>query len=446
MSKKSEWINQNKQFLIIIIIALLVRFYFFSISLSQIGLDGLTNAVVDSINYLKMADWLLGADIAYPEGRFFDWGIGHAGWLAGILFIFNSTFWIFIIQIILSSVSCGIIYKISLHLTEDKRISLLAGLLLAFSVTSINLSILILSDTLYFFLMLMGLYLFLKGLANNKWSYFVIAGFLSGYGVLTRSIGQFWFLIFIIITIIEIYSNSDKKNIISIYINNKKLIFKTVVSILIIIIITSFWVGRNYYKYNIPTLAFTSARSVANIAGWTNEKLTDQKARDFHLSWIEEYKSSNNLSSIPYGELYDLYMKKGKDYIYNFPIESFETYIRNCWENISKINMLHRATFPQLKGKLIHAEQYIKDNYLNRINFFLCMAGFIILLLKKKFRLFIILLIIYFYYALLIGGIKYQGSRLFYPAQLSAVILISTFFINIYEICKQYIIRRFSKE
>ena len=430
----------NKQFLIIILIAFLIRFYFLSISLSQIGLDGLVNATVDSTNYMKMANWLLGADIPYPEGRFFDWGIGHAAWLAGILFIFRSPFWIFIFQIIISSISCGFIYKLGVYFTGDKKVGWFASLLLALSVTSINLSILILSDTLYFFLMLFGFYLFIKGLENNKWVYFILAGFLNGYGVLTRSIGQFWFLVLILIAIITIYSNSEKKNIKSIYISNKKLILKIGMSILIILIMTSFWVGRNYSKYNIPTLAFTSARSVANVAGWTNEGLIGQKTRELHLSWINEYKIENNLNSIPYGESYNLYMSKGKEYIFKHPIESFITYIQTIGENITKINMLHRVAFPDWQHYTYKIEQIITLNKLNYINIIFCLGGFIFLILKKNYRILFILIFIYFYYALLIGGIKYQGSRLFYPAQMSAVLLISIIIVNSCDYTKQKIL------
>lgn len=422
----------NKTVLLLILTAFLVRFYFLTIALSMQGLDSLVNATPDSINYLKMAHWLLGADIPYPEGRFFDWGIGHASWLAGILYLFKNPFAIFIIQIILSSISCGIIYKLSLELLDNKIIAIVASLLLIFSATSINLSILILSDTLYFFLMIFGLYNFIIGMRTNRWKYFIIAGCSTGYAVLVKSIGQFWVVPLMIIFGLFIFIKLPRFKLTEIYQKHKSLIIKLISTICLIILIMSTSIISNYNRYGIPTMAFTSAGGPANVAAWTTGRLAEKDFREVKKEWYEEYKLKENLTHLTLKDQYILLRENAMRVFKENPSGFIHIYFSNVWKNMNTLNYLPRATFPSIANRLISFEEFLKRNSLQYLNFILSILGLLILFFTKRYYTGFILLLIYFYYAVLMGSSLWQGTRLFYPAQIAAVILMSITFYSVF--------------
>ena len=425
-------VRENKIFLSIFAIAFLIRFYFLSISISMQGMDGVVNATTDSVNYLKMAHWILGADISYPEGRFFDWGIGPASWLAGILYIFNSNFVILLLQIIMSSLSCGLIYKLVLELLHKKSIAVVTSLLLTFSITSINLSILILSDSLYFFLMILSLYLFVIGIKRDKWKYFIFASLFSGYAILVRSIGMLWPFALCIIFLLLLKLSNRELSWSQTFKQTKSILIKFAVSLVLIFTIMSSWMFVNYSRYDAFTLAFSSARGPANIVSFTEERLTGKPFKEIPIAWVENYKIENNITNISYKQLYALYQNKSKEYIFTHKWETFKTYIMICWENTTNINMLHRGSLPNFKNHTYQFEQFFLNYYLNYLNIILTLTGLIILFFRKEYLLFSFFTVIYGYYFLMVGAIRWQGSRLFYPSQLAAVILMAVSLVYIY--------------
>ncbi len=97
-----------------------------------------------------------------------------------------------VVQMILAAASPVILYKLGKKFLSEKG-ALIAALLFCFEPTSVMFSTIIMSDTLFVFAMLLGIYLFFLNQKNFKKTLVAsaIAGLLFGYAILVRVIAQY---------------------------------------------------------------------------------------------------------------------------------------------------------------------------------------------------------------------------------------------------------------
>ena len=139
---------------------------------------------------------------------------------------------ILILQIIISSLSILIFYKINL-LFFSKKISFFSTYLFVFFPLHVYSSLQVSSITLQIFLNLIFLYLILKILNQNKKPIiFLILGFISGLTILLR--GEFILILFLTIIFLIIKNKINFKNLI--------------LTILMTILISSPYLIRNYIR------------------------------------------------------------------------------------------------------------------------------------------------------------------------------------------------------
>jgi len=411
----------DKIAIVVFLLSLILRVFLLVISIHQIGLQNIPPICPDSVLYMNMARDLISGAGEYEQG-FFIFGPGFAYYLAiFIRFFGENPLIIILINILQSSLICLFIYKLGLLITQSRPIAIIAGLLSAFSYTSIILSVVVLSDTVYFFVFLLGLLFYIKGLENEKWRYFLVAGFLTGAAILIRSIGQFWPLMMIVLAFLYLpVKGKDKKKTSR---SRRRYILRVAVSITIALAIVSIWVVRNKIVHDIPTLAFTSSGGGANVASFTLERLEKRSVGEIREEWSQEYMMANNLKTLSLTDDFRLNLVKTRETLQKYPWEMFKTYIDLVWINVTDINYTHRALLPDYKSKMIAWEYKIKNNYLNYIPFCFAVIGLIILLLTRRYKAFTILAGTYFYYAVMVGFTRWQGSRLFFPGQVAWTIL-----------------------
>lgn len=107
---------------------------------------------------------------------------------------------IIILQIIAAVLTCYFVFKIARLLTNNSFISNAAALLVAIDLPSIALSNLVLTETLFTFLMVLSFYFFIRYFQNAKMSDLIFTGVFTGLLILSRPIAffiPFLFLVFI---------------------------------------------------------------------------------------------------------------------------------------------------------------------------------------------------------------------------------------------------------
>lgn len=97
-------------------------------------------------------------------------------------------FSIIILQILLAVLSCYFVYKLAHLITRNRFISNTAALIIAIDLPSVALSDLVLTETLFAFLMVLAFYFFVRFIQKNKWSDLVYTAIFSASLILCRPI------------------------------------------------------------------------------------------------------------------------------------------------------------------------------------------------------------------------------------------------------------------
>jgi hypothetical protein len=402
--------------------AFFLRFIYFIIMLTQIPSAELFNFPGDSANYYSYAREFP-PELVRPDSMMFTFGPGYGFFIYVFLLVFgHSAIPILVTQIILSSLSCLLIYKLGQMLTGSYITSIIAGLFSALSYTSLSLSSTILSDTLYYFLFLFGLIFYLIALDNGQIKPFLIAGLLTGYAIITRSIGQFWPIVMVIIGVVSVYSKRDiSKPIISSLWSSMK---KPLLCLAIVAGIVLLWMGRNAVVIGVPYTTAASIGGVGKVALITEARVENKTESDVFGQWVEEFKEEYNRQPSLAKDKMLLWTRSSRNTFWNHPTEFLKTYFNLVGANITDINYIPRSHFPDYVHFIVDMEYYFFKHFrINLIILIMSGLGFIGLILKRKYFSAIILIQVLLYYAAMAGFGRWQGSRLFYPAEIATAIL-----------------------
>lgn len=181
----------NRRLLGIFVGALLVRCIIFGVVLWN-GMD--THLTTDGRGYLQLAENLLehgvfsrtveGETLVHDSNRTPTYPL----FIAVFNFLGGGMAIVLFIQIVISSLSCVLTSKLAMNLFPDNWFAWWSGLFLAFDIPSVINANLILTETLFTFLILSSLFLIFQQRQKNIFL-FGIAGLLIGAGILCRPIG-----------------------------------------------------------------------------------------------------------------------------------------------------------------------------------------------------------------------------------------------------------------
>jgi len=415
--------------------AFVIRLIYLIVVLANNDRTALSEMFADTAIYLRAADYLFGIN-TNGQYELYMVGAGYPFFLGACKAMFGNSFWpVLFFQVVLSSLSCVMICKIADLLLNNRLIAFVAGMISVLSITSISLSASLLTETLFFFLLTLSLYLFIKGLSSRRWRYFVTAGICGGLMVVVRSAAMFIPLIFIALVFL-IPSPGNAGNI--------KLIFKrSLAAVLIMILMPSMWAVKNKISHDILTLSGTGIGaakvyltaqvlySVSNRPSWEFTAYRDSLSRssmtDFRAG---EFKKAQS-------EAYDLVVSTFKRH----PLEYFKKYFSNVWENVTAISSLQNNQLPALEN---YSGWFypLRWGYQSPVMLILSLIGLAIIF-RKNIKTALALGLFLMYFGLLSGVTFWQGSRIFYPAQVVQTILAATTLVFLYDLIILHGVRRF---
>ncbi len=125
-----------------------------------------------------------------------------------------------------------------------------------------------------------------------------------------------------------------------------------------------------------------------------------------------------------YGGENKWFIQKVKMLFNEDPVSFIGIYLSIALDNMIVPDYISWSRFPEHKQKLAY---YSQRNYkINKIILGFTILGFIFLLINQKVFAAILLILLYVYFALISGFTYWQGSRIFYPAQVASAIFVAS--------------------
>jgi 4-amino-4-deoxy-L-arabinose transferase-like glycosyltransferase len=409
------------------IIAFFLRLGFMLFMLGQTGSDALLDMSNDTIRYVNIGTYVAGLGPA-DEGAVMVFGPGYGAFL-GVLFRLFGVYGIpvLLLQALMSSLTCLLLYRLGHELTGRKSIGYIAGLLSAVSYTSISLSNVLLSDTLFLFLFAAGNLIFLLGLQNRQWRYFILSGLLIGAAILTRTMAQFWPLF--MLALIFILPGKDKTT----HWHGKRLglLKRAWIGPAIAILIIATWTERNYIKHELPSISAAGSHGLGRLMATTLNRVDGTDRQEIWDSVVTDYRQVSGKTNLNQTDQHYMKIDAARKVFSRYPGDMINTYFHLIWDNLNAVNEFHYVQLPEYKdgvSRLIDRYRRISANYLA---FVLTLAGFILMVVKRDWRPLAFLGLFYVYMLIMIGFGQWQGSRLFFPGQMAWAIVTAYLIVSL---------------
>jgi 4-amino-4-deoxy-L-arabinose transferase-like glycosyltransferase len=411
--------------LLIFLGALLVRVVVLALAYQAHSDTAMLSLTPDSINYVGAARALLHDGFLAHRSELFYFPVGYPLFLA-----INFFFWgehalpILVFQILISAGTCTLVFLLAQELGLMSRLGILAGLLYTTSVTSISLSCLLLSDTLYAFVFAASLLSLVQALNSGRLLPFVSAGVLGGIATLVRPTGKFWPLAAVLVALI--YYGVQRLTSASSFRFSWALLRGVAVTCLLACLIPVPWVLRNAHVHGFPVLAITTISARSTVAAKAMADVNGQNYRTIQENWEQECIGQQTDRQTSLEDFCRCAMVKTQEVEAKHPLQVIRAYAGWAWENINEPDYLLPVVLPTLEKDVASVNGFQRGNGMLRIWFYLAVAGLIILAIGKHFLPLIVLGMAYGYCACTIGAFPYQGSRYFLPGEIAGSILIAT--------------------
>ncbi len=402
----------GKALLFVFIVSLSLRLLVFVLMSNQVKQSTLPELIIDSHNYVTAADDVR-ENLRFNAHGIHIFGPGYPTFLAILRTVTTAPRFITLIQILLSALSSLILTLFAWELTRDKIVAMLAGLMHATSKASIALSNLVMSDSVFFFILILALLLLIRGLRTNHWKFYLPASLLFGIAPLFRSIGLFFFGPILIISIVLLWPSSGEK-----WKEKRKLFLWPIITIVIALSFVGAWANRDRGSAD-PPIAYSTYSGMFKVAALTRARINQIDYSEATAALNEEIA---DLMPAYDNKLYGAYMAHSKaEFIRMFksyPLTTTATILINAVDksNSSKTHLWR--CLPSHAFSINRFEDMLGEYGLNYLVAVLSIIGLVMLIARKQYRLIIILSAIYVYFAILSGFTVY-GNRIFLPGQIA---------------------------
>lgn len=401
--------------------ALLIRLLYLGMMFSQVSSEQILSLVPDTVSYVRLGQDMMHFRIV-DESTALVFGPGYAAFLGGLFALFGVTpMVVLLVQVILSSLSCVLIARLGEDLTGSRGVGLIAGILSATSFTSISLATIILSDSLFVFLFLLGNVLFLEGMDGPSWRRPAVSGLCIGLSILTRTAGQLWPLAMILIILVLPSPRWIKMP----WKTRVKFRRRSFIAPLVALVLVSFWIARNYYYDSVAILSVAGSHGFGKVTVFTQARVEGRDYNKILVEWVADYKKDSGRNDLGVIDYHHIYMREFRKVVASHPFEMLRTFGLLIWDNLIAVNELYNAQVPKSAAHITSWLNWLRHRSLHILPVILNLAGLAALIVSRRWRTLVVAGAIYIYFVMMAGFGSWQGSRLFYPGQIAWTIVIA---------------------
>ena len=407
----------GKTFLIVFCVSLSLRLLVFLLMSTQVEQAALPKLIIDSENYVTAADEIR-ENFRFNAYTLNIFGPGYPTFLAVLRTITMAPRFITLIQILLSALGSVALALFAWELTRDKVIAMLAGLMHATSIASIALSNLVMSDSVFFFILISAMVLFVTGLRTDQWRYYLPAAILFGIAPLFRSIGVFFFGPLLIITVVLLWPRGGET-----WKEKRMRFLRPMVMIGMALLIVGAWIGRERGPVE-PPVAYSSYIGMYKVAALTRARIDNIDYSEADVQMVGELKEM--LPDYD-NKFYWAFMVLSKTELIrmfkSYPLTTIGIILTNAVDKANNSRTELWRCLPRQALPINLVEKFLGQSGLNYRVGLLSIIGLVMLIRRKRYRVAIILSVVYIYFAVLSGFTLNTGNRIFLPGQIAWTIL-----------------------
>lgn len=393
--------------------ALVLRVIYLILAVSYLGIDRLATYAPDSEVYLTVARHILTGD---PMGDYavFRVGPGYGLIIAIIRTIFGpGPVYLIVFNILMGSLAPVFIYLLAHDLIRHRVVALAAGLVCAVSFTSVSLSCAVLTDQPFFTFHAAGLWCFARGFNTGKWRWFIASALIAGAAVFIRSTTQFWpFLLFLIPLVIPVQQKFSSR---------AAMIGRVGATAGIMLLLVLAWTARNQVKHDTFTFGSNGVLTIRSCLG--ARAIVDNTDEADIIALRERWEAEDGDRTEAYVEAYHRAKARFLTIFVDHPGWVIRAYIATLWSNIRAGNHYPVGQIPAL-APFWRLLIRIQESWLGVLIFFAAAAGVVCLFIDKNYPAAMLLGLTLVYFTLLAGFSFWQGSRIYFPAEMAWSILI----------------------
>ena len=365
-------------------------------------------------------DWHSGPIYTTPEGSILWSGPGYGLFLAAAFTLFGTVALpVLVAQILLGGINCTLIYVLAQALGLGKRIGALAGFIAGCSLTSISLSCMILTETLFFTLQLSGLLCLVLAYRRERWRGFILAGLSFAAGTFVRGVTLLWPAVMVLMAVLvpaRFFAGS-----------RRKLLVRSLAGAAVMCCLLSGWGLRNYIRHDVP--AFSEGGAMAARYFWTARTLasldpninTHGMQRKMETETLARYGPGGTTYAQHHRENMEVFTTALREH----PWPMAKRFVISALQNTTRGSELHAHQLPQFEAFWDGIKPFFHKKAGAVLLVLTALGGLMLIATPSQRGAGLILAGTYIYLCGITGFEFWQGSRVCHPAQMAWAILLA---------------------
>ncbi len=409
--------------LTIFVMSLFTRFLVYWWMADQ-AVQPVSDLIIDSIHYWKAAIAIRGSfDFDTHDLNIF--GPGYPSFIAILGYITNKPSFVTFVQVFTSAFASAGLAFLGWRLTGEKKIALFCGLVHALSWNSISLANLIMSDSIFFTLIVFGLILYFEALHTNSWKFYLPAALILGMAPLFRSIGLFFAGPLVIIAISHLWPLLGEK-----WKEKRRFLIGPAVVIGFVFLFVGGWVTRDRPPH-LPPFAYSNDMGMFKVVALTRAELFDIEYSDAMGQIAKEIKENE-----PWDHKLNYVQETFLDLVLTHPFTVVGCIISSGSEKANNSKTHLWRCLPDWARSINKFEDFQNSYFISYRVSLLVIIGIVLIWRERRFRLLIALLSIYLYFIVMSGFTVNTWGRIFYPGMIAWSILAAYPVVALYNVIK----------
>jgi len=405
-----------------LVIALFLRLLFLNSLVHSAGTERLFQLSTDMRNYFGAAERIY-RDFLFDHDGVLIFGPGYPTIIAILGAPFKmSAVAILTCQVLLSSVFTVLMAALTMTLTGRKSVGLVAGGLSAASLLAILYASFLWSETVFMLLVATSLFLLIEGMRCQRRWLCALSGALLGVAILTRSMAQGLPFMFVVIGIVYLWPIPLRQ-----WRQVTHRLSGPLIAGAVALSISNAWVVRNYLVYDIPQVALASPMGLGKVNRLAMSSFEDIPYATADSLFVEKMRAH------PDGfrkAIYTVGVSEFRRYVTERPWSMALLLARNGFKNMTaESTTSHMPT--RFKGIYKYFARILGVPGIKYRGLVLACLGALILLIQRHYRALMILVLLYLYFGAIGAFAIDQGSRIFFPAQIASLGLMSVALVQV---------------